>query len=48
MAQDAQRFICSSLLVQGSLFVGHPIAISQAGPVVPRDFESAVGFEVLM
>ena len=48
MAQDAQRFICSSLLVQGFLFVGHPIAISQAGPVVPRDFESAVGFEVLM
>ncbi len=28
--------------------VGHPIATSQAGSVVPRDFESAAGFEVLM
>ena len=47
IAQDAKRFICSSLLVQGFLFVGHPIANSQAGSVVPSDFESAVGFEVL-
>ena len=37
-----------SLLVQAFLVVGHPIATSQAGSVVPRDFESAAGFEVLM
>ena len=45
---DAKRFICSSLLVQAFLFVGHPIATSQARSVVPRDFESAAGFEVVM
>jgi uncharacterized protein YycO len=48
MVLDAKRFICSSLLVQAFLFVGHPIATSQARSVVPRDFESAAGFEVLM
>jgi hypothetical protein len=48
MVQDAKRFICSSLLVQAFLVVGHPIATSQAPSVVPRDFESAAGFEVLM
>ena len=48
MVQDAKRFICSSLLVQAFLFVGHPIATSHACSVVPRDFESAAGFEVLM
>lgn len=48
MVHDAKRFICSSLLVQAFLVVGHPIATSQAGSVVPRDFESAAGFEVLM
>lgn len=47
MAQDAKRFICSSLLVQAFLFVGHPIGIGHACSVVPRDFESAAGFEVL-
>jgi hypothetical protein len=47
MVLDAKRFICSSLLVQAFLFVGHPIAISHARSVVPRDFESAAGFEVL-
>ena len=47
MVLDAKRFICSSLLVQAFLFVGHPIATSQAGSVVPRDFESAAGFEVV-
>ena len=47
MVQDAKRFICSSLLVQAFLFVGHPIATSQARSVVPRDFESAAGFEVV-
>ena len=44
---DAKRFICSSLLVQAFLVVGHPIATSEAGSVVPRDFESAAGFEVV-
>ena len=48
IVQDAKRFICSSLLVQALLVVGHPIATSQTGSVVPRDFESAAGFEVLM
>jgi hypothetical protein len=37
----------SSLLVQAFLVVGHPIATSQARCVVPRDFESAAGFEVV-
>ena len=45
--QDAKRFICSSLLVQAFLFVGYPIAESQTNYVVPRDFESAAGFEVV-
>ena len=48
MVQDAKRFICSSLLAQAFLFVGYPIATSQARSVVPRDFESAAGFEVVM
>jgi uncharacterized protein YycO len=47
MVQDAKRFICSSLLVQAFLFVGHSIATSEARYVVPRDFESAAGFEVV-
>ena len=47
MALDAKRFICSSLLVQAFLFVGYPIATSQARSVVPCDFENAAGFEVL-
>jgi uncharacterized protein YycO len=47
MVQDAKRFICSSLLVQAFVFVGHPIATSDARFVVPRDFESAAGFEVV-
>lgn len=47
MVPDAKRFICSSLLVQAFLVVGHPIATSQARSVVPRDFESAAGFEVV-
>ena len=47
MVRDAKRFICSSLLVQAFLFVGHPIAASEAHSVVPRDFETAAGFEVL-
>lgn len=48
MVQDAKRFICSSLLVQAFVFVGYPIATSQARSVVPRDFESAAGFEVVI
>ena len=47
MVLDAKHFICSSLLVQAFLVVGHPIATSQARSVVPRDFESAAGFEVV-
>jgi hypothetical protein len=47
MVQDAKRFICSSLLVQAFLVVGHPIATSQASNIVPRDFERAAGFEVV-
>jgi uncharacterized protein YycO len=45
--QDAKRFVCSSLLVQAFLFVGHPMATSEARYVVPRDFESAIGFEAV-
>jgi hypothetical protein len=48
MVQDAKRFICSSLLVQAFLFVGYSIATSEARYVVPRDFESAAGFEVVV
>jgi uncharacterized protein YycO len=47
MVQDAKRFICSSLLAQAFLFVGHPIVACEARYVVPRDFESAAGFEVV-
>lgn len=48
MVHDAKRFICSSLLVQAFVFVGYPIATSKARSVVPRDFESAAGFEVVI
>jgi uncharacterized protein YycO len=47
MVQDAKRFICSSLLVQAFVFVGHPTVAKEARYVVPRDFESAAGFEVV-
>jgi uncharacterized protein YycO len=47
MVHDAKSFICSSLLVQAFVFVGHPIAASEPRYVVPRDFESATGFEVV-
>jgi len=47
IGQDAKRFICSSLLVQAFLVVGHPIATSQARYVVPRDFETAAGLQVV-
>jgi len=47
IVQDAKRFICSSLLAQAFLFVGHPIAAAEARYVVPRDFDTAAGFEVV-
>ena len=57
MAQDARRFICSSLLAQAFVLVGHPIVPSQIGVrdgsaadhrhVTPPDFESAPVFEVV-
>jgi Permuted papain-like amidase enzyme, YaeF/YiiX, C92 family len=47
MVQDAKRFICSSLLVQAFLFVGHPVAAGETRYLVPRDFERAAGFEVV-
>jgi hypothetical protein len=57
MAQGARRFICSSLLAQAFVLVGHPIVPSQVGVrdasasdhryLTPRDFESASVFEVV-
>ena len=47
MAQDARRFICSTLLAQAFLLFGHPVAAADVRHVVPRDFETASGFEVV-
>ena len=47
MVQDAKRFICSSLLVRAFVSVGHPTVAKEPRYVVPRDFESAAGFEVV-
>jgi hypothetical protein len=57
MAQDARRFICSSLLAQAFVLVGHPIVPAHVGVrdasvadhryLTPRDFESASVFEVV-
>ena len=47
MAQDARRFICSTLLAQAFVFVGSPIVSAEARPLIPRDFEGAFGFEVV-
>jgi hypothetical protein len=57
VAEGAKRFICSSLLAQAFLFVGHPIMPAQVRAraastsdywqVTPRDFERASGFEVV-
>jgi hypothetical protein len=33
--------------VQAFLFVGHPMAMSEIRYLVPRDFESAIGFELV-
>lgn len=48
IAHDTKRFICSSLLAQGFFFIGFPIAASEARSLIPRDFETASGFEVVM
>ncbi len=47
MAQDAKRFICSTLLTQAFLFIGYPVAASARDCVIPGDFESAAGLEVV-
>ncbi len=47
LARDAKRFICSSLLAQAFLFIGFPIAAGAPAYVIPGDFESASGFEVV-
>ena len=47
MAEDAKRFICSSLLAHAFLLVGFPIAASQMRTLIPRDFETASGLEVV-
>ena len=57
MAQNATRFICSSLLAQAFVLVGYTIMPIQMGLraagaadhryVTPRDFESASVFEVV-
>jgi hypothetical protein len=56
MAQGAMRFICSSLLAQAFVLVGHPIVSTHAGErdssadyryLTPPDFESASLFEVV-
>ncbi len=57
MTQDAERFICTSLLAQAFVLVGHPIASTHADDrgglaadhkhVIPPDFERAAVFEVV-
>lgn len=57
MAQNATRFICSSLVAQAFVLVGYSIVPTQIGIrdawaaahryVTPRDFESASVFEVV-
>ena len=51
VAEGARRFICSSLLAQAFLSVGHPIMPTQLTSdcrhVTPRDFAKASGFEVV-
>ena len=44
---DAKRFICSSLLAQAFLFIGYPVAAAEARLLIPRDFETAAGFELV-
>jgi hypothetical protein len=45
-AQDATRFICSSLLAQAFMFVGYPIAVDHSY-ITPSDFDGASVFEVV-
>ena len=40
MAQSATRFICSTLLAQAFLLMGHPV-VPDHSYVLPRDFETA-------
>jgi TatA/E family protein of Tat protein translocase len=57
MAQGARRFICTSLLTQAFMLVGHPIPSAHADDrdglaadhkhVIPPDFERASVFEVV-
>jgi len=55
MAEGASRFICTSLLAQAFVLVGYQlvpgagVGAARAAPayVVPRDFESASGFELV-
>jgi hypothetical protein len=54
LAEGTRRFICSSLLAQAFLLVGYQICPAQAAVrstderhVMPRDFDSASGFEVV-
>jgi uncharacterized protein YycO len=47
MAHDAKHFICSSLLAHAFLFIGYPIAASDTRALIPGDFESASGFDVV-
>jgi len=57
VSEGATRFICSSLLAQAFVLVGHPVppshvrvrdpSASDLRYVTPRDFESATGFEVI-
>ena len=43
-AHSATRFICSTLLAQAFLLVGHPV-VADPACVTPRDFETASVFE---
>lgn len=57
VSESATRFICSSLLAQAFVLVGHPVMPAHARVrdasatdlryVTPRDFEGASGFEVI-
>ncbi len=46
MAGSARHFICSSLLVQAFMLVGHQIS-TEPRYITPRDFDGASGFEVV-
>jgi hypothetical protein len=46
MAEGTRHFICSSLLVQAFMLVGHQIS-TEPRHITPRDFDGAAGFEVM-